>query len=136
VFQYLIGNTDWSAVYGHNIMTLRTAAGAVSAVPFDFDYSGLVDAAYAGPPPGLSIRSVKERVFRGFCEPAPDWAAVFAAFAERRREIADLAAAIPGLGSRERARATLYIEGFYAVLDSPKRRGEQIVAACREAVNR
>ena len=131
VFQYLIGNTDWSAVYGHNIMTLRTAEGSVTAVPFDFDYSGLVAAAYAGPPPGLPIRTVKQRIFRGFCEPRPDWSAVFATFAAQRGAIAELPATIPGLDPKDQARALLYIDSFFAVLDAPERRTERIVEACR-----
>ena len=131
VFQYLIGNTDWSAIYGHNIMTLRTAEGSVTAVPYDFDYSGLVAAAYAGPPPGLPIRSVKQRIFRGFCEPRPDWSAVFAAFTAQRSALAALPAAIPGLDARDRTRVQLYIESFYAVLDSPERSAARIVEACR-----
>jgi hypothetical protein len=40
--------------------TLRTPAGAVTAVPFDFDSSGLVDAGYAGPPPASRVRSSAE----------------------------------------------------------------------------
>jgi len=131
VFQYLIGNTDWSAIRGHNILTLRAQHGTVTAVPFDFDYSGLVAAAYAGPPPGLPIRSVRERIFRGFCEPKPDWAAVFDAFTARRDEIAALPAAIPGLDAREAKQALSYIESFFALLDSAERRTERIVAACR-----
>jgi AAA family ATP:ADP antiporter len=133
VFQYLIGNTDWSAVYPHNIMTLRTPEGAVTAVPFDFDYSGLVAAAYAGPPPGLRIHTVKQRVFRGFCEPRPDWSAVFAAFTAQHHAIATLAAEIPGLDPRDRTRALAYIESFYAVLDSPERRTARIEETCRAA---
>ena len=85
LFEYLIGNTDWSAVYSHNVVALRSASGAVSAVPYDFDFSGLVDAEYAGPPPGVPIASVRERIYRGFCAPEPNWPAVFASFEEPPR---------------------------------------------------
>jgi hypothetical protein len=131
LFQYLIGNTDWSAVYGHNVVAIRDRAGAVSVAPYDFDFSGLVDAGYAGPPPGLPIRNVQQRLFRGFCTPAPDWAAVFAAFDAERDAIARLAAEIPGLQRAHRDRALAYVETFFAVLDSPERRAARIVEACR-----
>ena len=37
------------------------------AIPYDFDSSGLVDADYAVPPDGLPIRSVTQRLYRGYC---------------------------------------------------------------------
>ena len=118
-------------MYGHNIVAIRDTAGAVSVAPYDFDFSGLVAAEYAGPPPGLPIRTVQQRLFRGFCEPAPDWAAVFVAFATERAAITQLVAEIPGLLPAHGARVLAYIETFFAVLDSPERRAAGIVAACR-----
>jgi hypothetical protein len=100
-------------------------------VPYDFDFSGLVEAEYAGPPPGLSIRSVRERIYRGFCEPRPDWDAVFAGFAARRAAIAALVDDIPDLDARHRERVLEYIASFFATLDSSERRGTRIVGACR-----
>jgi hypothetical protein len=134
LFEFMIGNTDWSAIYGHNVVGIRNAAGAVEAVPFDFDFSGFVDAEYAGPPPELPIQNVRQRLFRGVCKPAPDWDAVFAAFDARRTEILALIADFPGLDAAHRARALDYVEGFYAIIASPERRTDAIVAACRRAV--
>jgi AAA family ATP:ADP antiporter len=131
LFQYLIGNTDWSIVYSHNVVALRSPSGAVSVVPYDFDFSGLVDAAYAGPAPGLPIRSVRERLYRGFCAPEVDWATVFAAFAARRAEIEAVAAEIP-LQASQRARVLAYVASFHRALAAPQRRAD-IVAACRPA---
>jgi AAA family ATP:ADP antiporter len=130
VFQYLIGNTDWSIVYSHNVVALRRPSGAVSAVPYDFDFSGLVDAEYAAPPPSLRLRSVRERVFRGFCAPQPDWPAVFATFIERRADLEALAAEVP-LDPSHRARVLEYLSAFYATLAAPQRRSAEIIAACR-----
>ena len=95
LFQYLIGNTDWSALYGHNTVALQDANETLNVVPYDFDFSGLVDLSYAVPAPELSIRTVRRRVFRGFCTPAPDWAVLFAAFEERQPAIMELTASIP-----------------------------------------
>src|SRR5690606_2571982 len=61
LFEYMIGNTDWSVVAGHNVVHIREPDGAVTAVPFDFDFSGLVNASYALPPEQLPIRSVTQR---------------------------------------------------------------------------
>ena len=96
VFEYMIGNTDWSAVFNHNVVLIRDAAGRATAVPYDFDFSGLVDAEYASVAPQLPIRNVTQRWFRGVCRPDTDWPHVFSAFQERRGAIEQLARARPG----------------------------------------
>jgi AAA family ATP:ADP antiporter len=130
LFQYAIGNTDWSAVQGHNVLRVENGAGLVSPVPFDFDFSGLVDAEYASVPPELSIRSVRQRAFRGLCDPATDWDAAFAYFAARRVDVLQLADEIP-LQPRQRARAVVFLEEAFATFASPERRRTLIVEKCR-----
>jgi AAA family ATP:ADP antiporter len=132
LFEFLIGNTDWSASKAHNIVHIRARDGLVTAVPYDFDFSGLVDAAYAGPPPTLPIRTVTQRLFRGFCRPDFDWHAVYGAFRARHRAITDLVAQMPALTAEQRRKANDYVESFFALLDSPKQ--DDIVKACRAAV--
>ena len=85
MFQYAIGNTDWSAIKGHNVLLVESD-GLVTPVPFDFDFSGLVNAQYASVSPELSISNVRQRVFRGVCNPSTDWNAAFAHFVARRED--------------------------------------------------
>jgi AAA family ATP:ADP antiporter len=132
LFQYLIGNTDWSIVAGHNALQLRTADASQLVVPFDFDFSGLVNAPYAGPPPDLPINSVTDRLFRGFCSTNVDWPALFAHFQERRAAIAELIATEAGLDEKHRATAAAFIDEFYEVIDSPARRQAEILDECRQ----
>ena len=131
LFQYAIGNTDWSAVKGHNVLIVESETGAVTPVPFDFDFSGLVDAEYATVAPGLAIRSVRQRVFRGICDPQTDWEAAFGHFAARRADVLALADVIPGLEPRQRDGAVDYLEGAFATFATPERRRTLIVDACR-----
>jgi hypothetical protein len=130
LFEYLIGNTDWSIVKGHNALRLRSAESQF-VVPFDFDFSGLVNASYAGAPPNLPIDSVTERLFRGFCSADVDWPALFAHFQERRGAIEELVATQPGLDDKHRGKAAAYIASFYGVIDSPARRQREILDECR-----
>ena len=130
VFEYMIGNTDWSAVFRHNVVLIRDAAGRPTAVPYDFDFSGLVDAEYATVAPQLPIRDVKQRLFREACRPDTDWERVFASFAENRDAIYGLLDA-QDLNQAARERARRYLAGFYEVLDSPPRREREILGACR-----
>lgn len=131
LYQYMIGNTDWSLVYHHNILAVRTDGGAVSTVPYDLDFSGLVNAAYAGPSPKLSIRSVRQRVFRGFCRDDIDWSHLFAWFEDRRDAVLELAGQIPGLNAKSQRDTRSFLEKFYRTLESEDRRRKKIVGACR-----
>ena len=63
IFNYMVGNTDWSVPNQHNCKVLsmpksnNPSLGMI--VPYDFDYTGMVDANYAIPPEGLGIQSVR-----------------------------------------------------------------------------
>ncbi|MFN0014016.1 MAG: hypothetical protein ACKVU2_05655 [Saprospiraceae bacterium] len=61
VFQYMVGNTDWSLTEFRNIRLMQTAAGPIVAIPFDFDFCGFVDAPYASPMSDTGLRNVRER---------------------------------------------------------------------------
>ena len=130
VFEYMIGNTDWSAVFNHNVVLIRDAAGRATAVPYDFDFSGLVDAEYASVAPELPIRHVRQRWFRGVCRPDTDWPRVFSAFQERRGAIEHLTRS-SGLPSTAQDDALRYLDGFFATLSSTAERERDIVSACR-----
>lgn len=66
VFQYMIGNQDWDVRMARNVKTIRPKnGGAIILVPYDYDFSGFVDAPYAVPNPDLGILSIKERVYMG-----------------------------------------------------------------------
>ena len=67
LFEYMIGNTDWSIQYLHNVRLLAIQGEKPVPVPYDFDHSGLVNAPYAKPSEALGLRSVTERRYRGYC---------------------------------------------------------------------
>ena len=70
VFQYMIGNTDWSIKALHNIklITFDNSRRPIP-IPYDFDQSGLVNASYTLPAEHLQIKSVRERVYNGYYQP-------------------------------------------------------------------
>ncbi len=65
-FQYMIANTDWSVANRHNLHFLQLPGyQRVVAVPYDFDYAGLVNTTYAVPASTLPIDDVSQRHFLG-----------------------------------------------------------------------
>ena len=64
LFQYLIANVDWSARKGHNTdLFKRKIDESLVVIPYDFDYSGIIDNIYAVPPEQLPIKDVTQRYF-------------------------------------------------------------------------
>jgi hypothetical protein len=64
LFQYLIGNSDWSFESNRNIEVVRSGEDFY-LLPFDFDFSGFVNAPYAIPNPDFKLASVRDRVYLG-----------------------------------------------------------------------
>jgi hypothetical protein len=141
MFQFMIGNLDWDMVQGppgdeccHNGKLLaanETARQNVLPVPYDFDYSGFVDAPYAVPPEGVSVRDVRQRYYRGLCRFNEQAPAAAERFRSRRDRIYAVINGETRLSDSRRNQAREYIEGFYEVLDNPQRFQRQIIDNCR-----
>lgn len=131
LFQYFIANTDWSLPGLHNIEVLRMA-DTLHAVPYDFDWSGVIDARYARPDPHLSIHSVRERIFRGLCQPAEVLEPVLARFESLKDSIAAVYREVPDLDPRIVERTSRYDEEFYrAIADRRRFVSQAVTPDCR-----
>jgi hypothetical protein len=134
----MIGNTDWSGVEMHNMELFQTFDDTPipSTIPFDFDFSGLVNTRYATPDPSLPIRRVRQRLYRGFCpddmgRDPEEYEAVYELFREKKEEVYDAWRAIAGL-ERDRLEDTLeYFDDFYETLDDPGRIDSRMMRTCR-----
>jgi hypothetical protein len=131
VFEYLIGNTDWSVWGQHNIAILHQANGTMLAVPYDFDFSGAVGAPYATPPPQLPIRSVRERLYRGYCQPDSVLARVLTRFQTAKDSMYAAVRAVPGLSERDVRDLVDYFDDFYQTIDNPGMVRRTFVRGCR-----
>jgi hypothetical protein len=131
LFHFMIGNTDWSIARERNTMLLRSADGRQVPVPYDLDMSGLVNAEYAGPAPGLPIDDVRERYFLGYCQPGTEWEPLFDEFAARQSAILSAAESTPGLSRNSRRSAQGFLRSFFDILRSAGKRRDTIVRACQ-----
>ncbi|MFH1765954.1 MAG: hypothetical protein ABIF09_17340 [Gemmatimonadota bacterium] len=132
LFQYMIGNIDWSTANSQNLSVLRVGSDHF-AVPFDFDWSGLVDAPYVGPSP-LTERlhdSVRERLYLGTCWEQIDFQGAFALFEGKKEVILSTIQAVPGLTEANIRSASEYIEEFYEFIGDPDRAERDIGSLCR-----
>ena len=104
IFQYMIGNTDWSEVAGHNVEVLGIGGIAVP-VPYDFDFSGIVEAPYSVPDPSLGIKRVQDRIYRGWCRSNLDPEPILERFRAAETDIKALYRDFPYLEDGERSAA-------------------------------
>jgi len=137
VFQYLIGNTDFSPIKGvpgepccHNYVLMASEEGKMLSIPYDFDITGIVDAPYAAPNPRFHLRNVKQRMYRGRCANNEHLDASLQLFRDKRQAIDDLLESVPDLSSATTNKARRYIDDFYATIDSPKRVERFLVDKC------
>jgi hypothetical protein len=89
VFEYMIGNTDWSVQYLQNVKLIAADTVSIpSPVPYDFDHAGIVGAPYAKPAEALQLGSIRERRYRGYCiTDMSKFDGVFADFRKLENEI-------------------------------------------------
>ena len=119
VFEYMIGNTDWSVPYLHNIRLLDNGQTGSLPVPYDFDHAGIVEAKYALPAEQLGIESVRERVYRGLAYPMPVFQQVFDKFNQVKPQFYALYQANSRLDKAYVKRTLKYLDEFYALINKP-----------------
>ncbi len=139
LFQYLIGNVDFSPLSAvgdeccHNAKLIgnEDSLNPLYAVPYDFDSSGWVDASYATPPANLPMRSVRQRLFRGFCRHNEGLTAARELFLARRDELYRILESETRLSSRNRRKSMDYLDEFFETLVDDGRFQSLITEGCR-----
>ena len=127
VYLYMIGNTDYSLILGppddeccHNAMLYSAGSAPYAPIPYDFDFSGIVNAPYAEPSPQLKLRNVKSRLYRGRCVNNALLDGTIAYFIEKEGELRGLIDGLEGLDERNKKDVAKYMDGFYKDIKNPK----------------
>lgn len=136
LWEFFIGNTDWSVAALHNIELFRNEAGDHVPVAYDFDWSGAVNARYSFPNATLGIRTVRERLHRGPCRTVQEWAPTVAHFQSKRAAIDSVwASPIAGLDARRRDDAKAFLDSFWPILTDARRFQRMVVEICQRQGN-
>ncbi len=127
IFQYLIGNTDWSMVMAdeddvccHNGDILDVDSKRYY-VPYDFDLVGLVNSKYAYPDPSLPIRKVTQRYYLGFCTSRDTLQRALGVIKSHKEEILGVSSDIPGLPDKDRKRSIDFLNHFFTRADDEEK---------------
>ncbi len=136
VFQYLIGNTDWSLVLAENDDAcchngdLIAIDKEIFYVPYDFDLAGIVNTVYAKPDPSFRMRSVRSRRYRGFCM---DNATLHEAIRKVNALKADILALVndlPGLPDKDAKQTASYLMQFFDKAENEKKLLKSFESRC------
>ncbi len=137
LFEFMIGNTDFSPVAGaegedccHNTTLFGNEGEAIYAIPYDFDMSGLVDAPYAEPNPRFRIKRVTQRLYRGRCDYNDHLQTSIQLFQDSRDAIYDLIDQQAGLEDSTRKKVRKFVDRFFDVIDNPKKVHREISSKC------
>lgn len=136
LFAFMIGNTDWSVTGLHNIKIIKSKDFTKHdpfPVPYDFDYSGMVNASYAIPSEILGIESVRERKYWGVCLPEENLDKVKMIFLNRKSSIYKLVREFPYIEKSPKRGMVNYLDSFYRILDSDYLFKRDILSGCAES---
>jgi len=133
LFEYMIGNTDFSIWALHNVRLVQDRARQLYPVPYDFDLSGFVHAPYASPDPRIGIRSVLDRLYRGPCRTVEEFEAAAAALRAKQADMLALVDSMADLDRDARTEAREYLESFFRSIEKPGSVKKQFVDSCKPA---
>lgn len=139
LFENMIGNLDWAINAGpagtdccHNsrLIIAEGQSADIVPVPYDFDFSGLVDAPYAVPPNSMRLTSVRKRRYRGFCRHNAEAQAGAALLFTQRSALLAVFDQIPQLEEKSRRKALAYVGGFFDQIGNPDDVAKKILTTC------
>ena len=138
VFQYMIGNTDFSLIKGpenegccHNAILFSANENApYTSIPYDFDFAGLVNAPYAVSNPTFRLKSVRERLYRGQCENNDRLETTLARFREKRNEAFAIIDEMSVFSRNAQTSVRSYLESFYRNINDEERFQRDFIEKC------
>lgn len=117
LFQYMIGNTDWSYELLRNVELVRIGDSKLIPVPYDFDFSTLVSAPYARPNSNVGQKSMRDRIFMGHSTSASELYSTFSLFRLKKQNMMNVVANFKYLDMETREAMLDYLYSFYAIIE-------------------
>jgi hypothetical protein len=140
LYQYMIGNTDFSMVKGepgeeccHNSELMSATGDApFTPLPYDFDFAGIVNAPYAQANPNFNLHSVRQRLYRGSCRTNDLLPETIQYFIDNRASLYAIVDEITMLSSRSRKDVPTYLNAFFRDVANPKFVDDRLIGKCND----
>jgi hypothetical protein len=136
LFQFMISNTDWSAVFQHNAKLIVQGSDKYVSLIYDFDMSGLVNAPYSVVSEingeKLDINHVTERYYRGYCHSPGVMEYVRREFISKEERLMAVPDQLKGeLSDKEIKGIKGYLREFFIILKNDRYFKIDILDRCR-----
>ena len=136
MFQYLISNTDWAIENLHNMTLVASKElNAVITIPYDFDYSGLVNAYYAVPHKTVPIEHVTERYNKSHCMTMDEMKEIRALVLEQKDELIACVENFTSLSEDNRKKILHSFDKCFDAIENEKVCRNIFVRNCKEISN-
>jgi hypothetical protein len=131
MFQYMIGNPDWSFANLHNLKLVKLEDHQYPIpIAYDFDYAGLIETEYSVPDPQLSIEDVTQRVYMDVCREKELVQEVIDHFSKKEEEIIQCIYDVEELQKRDQRTMEFYIKDFFDIIRNPKNIDKKFRSTC------
>jgi hypothetical protein len=121
IFNFMIGNYDWSVPGQHNVQIIKSLNidpyGLGIAIPHDFDWTGLVNAAYAIPAENVGTENVRERLFVGVCRKKEVFERDLDLFLAKKDDFYKVINDFPYITQKVKKDLISYLDGFFNQID-------------------
>jgi hypothetical protein len=135
IFQYFIGNTDYSIAGRHNVKLIKEIDPFKKypvPVPYDFDYAGIVNTHYAVPTETLGTKNVTERYFLGPCRTDKEYNKALLLLLENKYKIIKLIEEFQFLNKKDKNEMVKYLTSFYERVDMNSFIPAEILSTCKD----
>ena len=117
IFNFMIGNYDWGIPGEHNVKIFRPGTFSANnkpiAIPYDFDWTGIVNPSYGIPADNVGITNIRQRIFAGICRSREVYTRDLEEFSRKKEELYRVINEFPYLSQSSKKDMIAYIEGFY-----------------------
>lgn len=133
LFNYMAGNYDWSIPGQHNVKVFKptsTLGQLGIAIPYDFDWTGIVNASYAIPVEETGLKTVRDRLYLGICRSPEVFERQLNLLEAKKDQFYSIINEFPYLQQREKQDITRYLDTFF---DQLKGNHSNIISTLRNS---
>jgi hypothetical protein len=131
LFQYMIGNTDWSSMFYHNQKIMKLSDTEFIPLAYDFDMTGLVSPPYAQVSNLVDLEKITDRLYRGFCRDESIMQAIRQEFLKKENSLMALVDNQLFMEERDVKLAKSYLKDFFTTIGNDKLFESQVIMKCR-----
>lgn len=127
MFQYMIANMDWRPQMLQNVKVIETADEERIIVPYDFDFSGLVEAPYAIPSVDYQQTDIRQRIYMNKVDDLEELDKTIHYFKANKKKILSVIEDCERLTKDNKKSMVKYIKEFYRTIENPLKSYEAFV---------